>query len=78
MPLPASMNTRPMSYPPVCAFNTIGVCPGLGTFLGWSALLNQTGWSDHLKYSVVANGDDIAEFTCLDMLFYSFLDFGTD
>jgi hypothetical protein len=25
----------------------------------------------------VAGGDDIARFTCLDMLFYSFLDFGT-
>jgi hypothetical protein len=77
MPLPVSMNTRPMSYPPICAFNTIGVCPDLGTFLGWSALLNLTGWSDHLKYSVVAGGDDIAKFTCLDMLFYSFVDFGT-
>jgi hypothetical protein len=77
MSLPASMNTHPMSYPPICAFNTIGPCPGLGTFLGWSALMNLTGWSDHLKYSVVAGGDDIAKFTCLDMLFCSFLDFGT-
>jgi hypothetical protein len=34
MPLPASMNTRPMLYPPICAFNTIGACPGLDTFLG--------------------------------------------
>jgi hypothetical protein len=25
----------------------------------------------------VNGGDDIARFTCLDMLFYSFLDFGT-
>jgi hypothetical protein len=25
-----------------------------------SALLNLTGWSDHLKYSAVAGGDDIA------------------
>jgi hypothetical protein len=77
MPLPTSMNTHPMSYPPICAFNTIGACPGLGTFLGWSLLLNLTGWSDHLKYSVVAGGDDIAKFTCLDMFFCSFLDFGT-
>jgi hypothetical protein len=51
--------------------------PGLGTFLGWSTLLNLTIWSDLLKYSVVAGGDDIAKFTCLDILFYSFLDFGT-
>jgi hypothetical protein len=71
------MNTHPTSYPHICAFNTIGACPSLGTFLGWSALLNLTGWSDHLKYSVVAGGDDIARFTCLDILFYSFLDFGT-
>jgi hypothetical protein len=53
MPLPASMNTRPTSYPPICAFNTIGACPGLGSFLGWSALLNLTSLSDHFKYSVV-------------------------
>jgi hypothetical protein len=26
---------------------------------------------------VVAGGDDIARFTCLDILFCSFLDFGT-
>jgi hypothetical protein len=76
MPLPASMNTRPMSYPNICAFNTIGA-PSLGTFLGWSAVLNLIGWSDYLKYSVVASGDDIAKFTCLDILFCSFLDFGT-
>jgi hypothetical protein len=25
----------------------------------------------------MAGGDDIARFTCLDMLFHSFLDFGT-
>jgi hypothetical protein len=66
-----------MSYPPIWAFNTIGEWPGLGTFLGWSALLNLTGWSDHRKYSVVAGGDDIARFTCLDMLFRSFFDLGT-
>jgi hypothetical protein len=66
-----------MSYPPIYAFNTIGVCPGLGTFLGWSALLNLIIWSDHHRYSVVAGGDDIARFTCLDILFCSFLDFGT-
>jgi hypothetical protein len=29
-------------------------------------------------YSVVAGGDDIARFTCLDMLFRSFWDFCTD
>jgi hypothetical protein len=78
MLLPASMNTLLISYPPICAFSTIGECPGLGTFLGWSALLNLTGWSDHCRYSVVAGGDDIARFTCLDMFFRSFLDFGTD
>jgi hypothetical protein len=77
MPLPASMNTLPISYPPICAFSTIGECPSLGTFLRWSALLNLTGWSDHYRYSVVAGGDDIARFICLDMLFRSFLDFGT-
>jgi hypothetical protein len=77
MPLPASINTRPMSYPPICTFNTIDACPGLGTFLGWSALLNLIVWSDHRRYSVVVGGDDIARFTCLDILFYSFLDFGT-
>jgi hypothetical protein len=76
IPLPASMNTRSMSYPPICASNTIGTCPGLGTFLGWSSLLNLTVWSDHRRYSVVAGGDDIARFTCLDVLFCSFLDFG--
>jgi hypothetical protein len=27
-----------------------------------------TDWSDHRKYSVVAGGDDIARFTCLDIL----------
>jgi hypothetical protein len=32
--LPVSMNTLPTSYPPIYAFNTIGVCPGLGNFLG--------------------------------------------
>jgi hypothetical protein len=48
------------------------VCHGLGTFLGWSVLLNLIGWSDHLKYFVVAGGDDIANFTCLDILFCSF------
>jgi hypothetical protein len=42
-PLPASMNTLPMSYPPICAFSTIGECPGLGTFLGWFTLLNLIG-----------------------------------
>jgi hypothetical protein len=26
---------------------------------------------------VVAGGDDIARFTCLDIFFYSFFDFGT-
>jgi hypothetical protein len=77
MPLPVSMNTRPISYPPICAFSTICECPGLGTFLGWSALLNLTGWLDHCRYSVVAGGDDIARFTYLDMLLRSFLDFGT-
>jgi hypothetical protein len=66
-----------MSYHPICVFNTIGACPGLGTFLEWSSLLNLTVWSDHRRYSVVVGGDDIARFTCLDMLFYSFLDFGT-
>jgi hypothetical protein len=66
-----------MSYPPICAFNTIGACPGLGTFLGWSSLLNLIVWSDHRRYSVLASGDDIAKFTCLDMIFCSFLDFGT-
>jgi hypothetical protein len=70
------MNTHPISNPPICAFNTIGACPGLGTFLEWSASLNLTGWSDHFKYSVVAGGDDIARFTCLDILLCSFLDFG--
>jgi hypothetical protein len=77
MPLPASMDTLLMSYPPICAFKTIGLWPGLGTFLGWSALLNLTGWSDHCRYSVVAGGDDIARFTCLDILFHSFFDLGT-
>jgi hypothetical protein len=77
IPLPASINNHPMSYPPICAFNTIGACPGLGTFLGWSSLLNLMVWSDHRRYSVVASGDDIARFTCLDMIFYSFLDFWT-
>jgi hypothetical protein len=77
IPLLASMNTHPMSYPPICAFNTIGACPGLGTFLGWCSLLNLTVWSDHRRYFVVAGGDDIARFTCFDMLFCSFLDFGT-
>jgi hypothetical protein len=43
MPLLASMNTLPISYPPICAFSTIGDCPNLGTFLRWSALLNLTG-----------------------------------
>jgi hypothetical protein len=76
MPLPASMNTRPMSYPLIYAFNTIGACLGLGTFLGWSALLNLTGWSDHFKYSIAAGGDDIAKFTCLDMLFALFWTLG--
>jgi hypothetical protein len=77
IPLLAAMNTRPTLYPPIYAFNTIGACPGLGTFLGWSSLLNLTVWSDHRRYSVVAGGDDIARFTCLDILFCSFLDFGT-
>jgi hypothetical protein len=76
MPLHASMNTRPILYPPICAFNTIGTCPGLGTFLGWSTLLNLIGWSDHLKYSIVVGGDDLAKFTYLDILFCSILDFG--
>jgi hypothetical protein len=71
------MNTFPMSYHPICAFSTMGACPGLGTFLGWSALLNPTVWSDQVRYSVVASGDDIARFTCLNMFFYSFLDLGT-
>jgi hypothetical protein len=71
------MNTHPMSYPPICAFNTIGACPGLRTFLGRSSLLNLIVWSDHCRYSVEAGGDDIAKFTYLDMLFCSFLDFGT-
>jgi hypothetical protein len=75
--LPASMNTHQTSYPPICAFNTIGACPGLGNFLGWSSLLNPTVCSDHRKYPVVAGGDDMARFTCLDILFCSFLDFGT-
>jgi hypothetical protein len=75
--LPTSMNTHPTSYPLICAFNTIGACPGLGTFLGWSSLLNTTICSDHHMYSMVVGGDDIARFTCLDILFYSFLDFGT-
>jgi hypothetical protein len=66
------MNTRPMSYPPICAFNNIGTCPSLGTFLGWSSLLNLTVWSDHRRYFVVADGDDIARFTCLDILFLLF------
>jgi hypothetical protein len=66
-----------MSYPPIGAFNTIGVCPGLGTFLGWSSLLNLIVWSDHRRYSIVAGGDDIPRFTFLDILFCSFLDFGT-
>jgi hypothetical protein len=70
------MNTRPMSYPLICAFNTIGACPGLGTFLGWSSLLNLTVWFDHHRYSMVAGGDDIARFTYLDIFFCSFLDFG--
>jgi hypothetical protein len=65
-----------MSYHPICAFNTIGACLGLGTFLGWSALLNLIVWSDHRRDSVVAGGEDIARFTCLDILFYYFLDFG--
>jgi hypothetical protein len=72
IPLPASMNTRPLSYPPICVFNTIGACPGLGTFLGWSSRLNLTVWSDHYRYFVVPGGDDIARFTCLDMFFCSF------
>jgi hypothetical protein len=38
----------------------------------------ETYQSDHRKYSVVASGDDIARFTCLDMLFRSFFDLGTD
>jgi hypothetical protein len=70
------MNTHLISYPPICAFNTIGVCPGLGTFLRWSSLLNLTVWSDHRRYSVVAGGDDIARFTYLDKFFCSFFDFG--
>jgi hypothetical protein len=69
IPLPASMNTHPMSYPPICTFNTIGPCPGLGTFLGWSSLLNLTVWSDHRRYSVVADGDDISRFACLNIYF---------
>jgi hypothetical protein len=77
IPLPASMNTLPTSYPPICALSTIGEWPGLGTFLGWSALLNLTGWSDHFRYSVVSGGDVIARLTYLDMLFLSFFDFGT-
>jgi hypothetical protein len=77
MPLPASIKTLPMSCPPICAFSTMGACPGWGTFLGWSVLLNPTVWSDHLRYSVVAGGDVMARFTCLDMLRYSFFDFGT-
>jgi hypothetical protein len=32
---------------------------------------------DNRRYFVVAGGDDMARFTCLDMLFCSFLDFGT-
>jgi hypothetical protein len=76
IPLPASMNTRPMSYHPICAFNTIGACPGLGTFLGWSSLLNLTIWSVHCRYSMVVGGDDIASFTCLDIFFCSFLILG--
>jgi hypothetical protein len=66
------MNTCPVSYLPICAFNTIGACPGLGTFLGWSSLLNLIVWFDHYWYSMVAGGDDIASFTCLDILFCSF------
>jgi hypothetical protein len=77
MPLHASMKTLPMAYPPVCAFSTMGACPGRGTFIGWSALLNPTIWSDQLRYSIVAWGDVMARFTCLDTLFYSFFDFGT-
>jgi hypothetical protein len=76
-PLPTSMKTLPTSYPPIYAFSTMGVCPSRGTFLGWSILLNPTVWSDHLRYSIVAGGDVMARFTCLDMLRCSFFDFGT-
>jgi hypothetical protein len=34
IPLPASINTLPTSYPPICTFNTIGAFLGLGTFFG--------------------------------------------
>jgi hypothetical protein len=71
MPLPVSIKTLPTSYPPICAFNTMGACPGRGTFLGWSALLNPTAWSDQLRYSIVAGCDVMDRFTCLDILFCS-------
>jgi hypothetical protein len=40
--------------------------------------IQQDCCSDHRRYSVIAGGDDIARFTCLDMLLRSFFDLGTD
>jgi hypothetical protein len=77
MPLPASIKTLLTLYPPICAFSTMGMCPGRGTFLRWSTLLNPTVWWDQLRYAVVAGGDVMTRFTCPDMLLCSFYDFGT-
>jgi hypothetical protein len=71
------MKTLFTSCHPICALRIMGACPGRGNFMGWSALLNPTVWSDQLRYSVVAGGEVIARFTCLDILLCSFFDFGT-
>jgi hypothetical protein len=77
IPLPASMNTLSMLYPPIWALSTRGALPGRGTVIGWSYLLNSIGCSDQCKYSVDTRGDVIAKLTCREMLFCSLFDFGT-
>jgi hypothetical protein len=77
MPLPASMNTLSMLYPPIYAFSTKGVFPDRGNFIGWSSLLNSISYSDQWRYSMFTGGECIIKLTCRDMLFCSLFDFGT-